>query len=465
MNISNQTKVAQICRELGGIAFARDTQQYNAARQVWNAMIDRFPALVVSCSTPSDVQKAVKQANANDLAISIRGGGHNIAGSAVGDGVLMIDLSPMNAVHIDADARVARVQGGATWAIVDAAAQRFGLAVPGGIVAATGVGGLTLGGGIGWLARKYGLSIDSLLSAEIVLADGRIVVASETEHADLFWAIRGGGGNFGVVTAFEFRLHKIGPKVCFGPTFFALDHAETVLTAYAQEAQNLPRDACVWANLATAPPVPVLPAQWHGQKVLILMQFHGGDPAQANADLQPIYGAATPLGSAFAQRDFAEAQGFLDPVYEFGARNYWRTHNHPELTPALISTLLELASDLPTPESELLICQLGGAVADVAPEATAFAHRNIPFVSTPGVRWHDPADDERVIAWLRDASDRIAAHARPGTYVNFVAEPDNNSPRNYGQNLTRLSTVKHRYDPLNLFRINQNIAPTPPPGE
>ncbi len=458
-----QTLAARICRELYGIASADGAEVYEAARQVWNAAIDRRPLVVVSPTSAGDIQRAIAQAQAAGLAVSVRGGGHNIAGSAVGDGALMIDLSAMKGVRIDPEKRIAKVQGGATWADVDGAAQRYGLSAPGGIVSSTGVGGLTLGGGIGWQARKHGLTIDNLLSVEVVLASSELVNASLSEHAELFWALRGGGGNFGVVTEFVFRLHDTPTEVSFGPTFFDLEDAEQVLSAYATRANDLSRDACVWANLMTAPPVPTLPEKWHGRKVLTLMQFHAGPFGQAQEELTSLYGGAEPLGGAFTKRPFTEAQGFLDPAYEFGARNYWRTHNHIELTPALISTLVDLAPDLPTSESELLICQLGGAVRDVPPDATAFAHRDARFLSTPGVRWRDAVEDPQMIAWLSAASDRIAAHATPGTYSNFVAEVANTAMENFGDNLTRLGEIKHQYDPGNVFRVNQNIAPTPPP--
>ncbi|MEO1455898.1 MAG: FAD-binding oxidoreductase [Pseudomonadota bacterium] len=396
-------------------------------------------------------------------AVSVRGGGHNIAGTALADDVIMLDLSDMRGVSVDAETRHVKVAGGATFAEIDRATQAHGLAVAGGVVSSTGIGGLTLGGGIGWLARRHGLSIDNLVSAEVVLADGRYIRVSDTEELELFWALRGGGGNFGVVTEFEFRAHPVGPDICFGPTFFALDDAEAVLTAYAAQSAHLSRDSCVWANLMTAPPSPALPAKWHGRKVLTLMQFHAGDLAQAQADLTPLYGGMAPLGSAFQSRAYVEAQCFLDEAYAFGARNYWRTHNHMALTPALIADLVALAPDLPTPESELLICQLGGAIADVPTGATAFPHRQVPFMSTPGVRWSDPDTDGPMIAWLKQASERIARHAAPGAYVNFIADSDG-APAAYQQNLDRLRAIKHAYDPGNLFRVNQNISPAQPLG-
>lgn len=464
MEVNDQLLADQVCDKLEDIAFARGATVFEQSRQVWNAAVDRYPLVVVAAAKTEDVQRAIKQAQTNGLAVSVRGGGHNIAGSAVGDGALMIDLSAMNNVHVDPDQRVAHVQGGATWADLDAAAQAHGYSVPGGIVSSTGVGGLTLGGGIGWQSRKHGLSIDSLMSAEIVLPSGDIVTASPSEHAELFWALRGGGGNFGVVTKFVFRLHATPSDIGFGPTFFALKDAERVLTAYAKEAGDLPREACVWANLTTAPPVPALPEEWRGRKVLTLMQYHSGPFEKARNDLALLYGEAIPVGDAFAVRPFVEAQGFLDQAYAFGARNYWRTHNHTKLTPALIATLVELAPTLPTPESELLICQLGGAVGDVSPDATAFAHRGAMFLSTPGVRWRDAAEDQQMISWLSDASDRIARHAVPGAYSNFVAETSGTASDNYGGNLERLRAIKRQYDPSNMFRMNQNIAPTPPPG-
>lgn len=435
------------------------SQGYEEARTVWNAMIDRKPAAIAQCRNAEDVAAALAAARSAGLAVSVRGGGHNIAGSAVGEGALMIDLSPMDGVEINPAQRIAHVEGGATWAQVDAAAQEHGLAAPGGVVSSTGVAGLTLGGGFGWLARLHGLSVDNLLSADLVLADGQTVTASETSHPELFWAIRGGSGNFGVATRFTFKLHAVGPEVLFGPTFFALEDARQVLSAYAHHAPTLPREACVWANLMTAPPAPVLPESVHGTKVLTLMQFHK-NADQGAADLTALYGGVEPLGSALFPRPFVEAQGFLDPTYPFGARNYWRAHNHADLSPELIDLLVELTPHLPTPESELLICQLGGAIADIAPEATAFPHRQVPFVSTPGVRWHSSDEDENVIGWLKDISERISRHAVPGAYVNFIAEAENRAGDAYGGNLERLSDVKRRYDPDNLFRVNQNVAST-----
>ncbi len=455
-------QIATYCDALGAMAVTQGHDEYDARRTVWNASVDRRPPVIVACQSTADVQRAVTEAARRGLPLSVRGGGHNIAGTAVRDGTVMIDLSDMNAVRVDADTGIVRVAGGATFGQIDAATQGHGLAVPGGVVSSTGVGGLTLGGGIGWLARRHGLTIDNLIAAAVVTADGQVMEASDRLNPNLFWALRGGGGNFGIATEFTFQAHPIGSEVSFGPTFFDLESAEAVLNAYATHSDTLTREACVWANLMTAPPSPALPEEWHGQKVLTMMQFHAGPLDQARADLTPLYGGAAPLGSALASRPYVEAQSFLDEAYAFGARNYWRSHNHDTLTPALIAELLDLAPDLPTPGSELLICQLGGAVQDVAPDATAFPHRAVPFLSTPGVRWHDPLDDTRVVGWLKEASDRIAAHAVPGAYVNFIAEEDGAAAA-YQTHMDRLMEIKRRYDPRNLFCVNQNISPAPPP--
>ncbi|MEM8701787.1 MAG: FAD-binding oxidoreductase [Pseudomonadota bacterium] len=451
--------ISRLADRLGSLAVFPGDAGYDQRRQVWNASVDRFPAGIVAVSGLDDIRKAIMAAAACGLGVCVKGGGHNIAGSAVADGALMIDMAALKQIEIDAKNRIARVGGGATWGDLDAAAQAHGLVAPGGVVSSTGVAGLTLGGGFGWLARLHGLAVDNLLSAEIVLADGTFAVCSQSEHPDLFWALRGGGGNFGIVSEFTFRLHPVGPTVLFGPTFFSLKDARAVLSAYAEHAPSLPRTACVWANLMTAPPAPVLPESDHGTKVLTLMQFHAGTADEAKADLHSLYADIEPLGSAFAPRPFTEAQGFLDAAYDFGARNYWRAHNHRTLTPRLIDLLVELAPGLPTPESELLICLLGGAVADVSDDATAFPHRRIPFMTTPGVRWHDKTDDARMIGWLKQISDQIAAHAVPGSYVNFISETEGSAARAYGRNVARLAAVKRKYDPGNLFRFNQNIAP------
>ncbi|MEM1046864.1 MAG: FAD-binding oxidoreductase [Pseudomonadota bacterium] len=437
--------------------------EYETARTVWNAMIDERPAAIARCRSADNAAGAIRAARAADLAVSVKGGGHNIAGTAVGSGALMIDLSAMRAVRVDAGRRIARVEGGATLADLDRAAQAHGLATPAGVVSDTGIGGLTLGGGFGWLSRRYGLSVDNLLSAEIVLADGAQVRASAGELPDLFWALRGGGGNFGVVTAFEFRLHPVGPKVLFGPTVFPLDRGCEALRFWADFVATAPRACTVWADLAMAPPAPFLPDTHHGTPVVILMAFWAGDPEEGETTLAPLRNHPAALGNAIVWRPYVEAQAFLDQTYARGARNYWSTVNHQTMDDSLIAQLIDLAVQLPSPESDILLCAHSGAIDDTAPSDTAYPHRKVPFMVTPGARWRDPTEDREMIAWVRQAAARLRDGASPGAYVNFIADRHGRSDEAYGSNSDRLAAVKQHYDPQNLFRINQNIQPRPEP--
>lgn len=432
---------------------------YEAARTVWNALIDERPAAIACCRSADDVAAAIAAARAAGLPLSIRGGGHNIAGNAVRTGAMMIDLSGMRRVSVDAASRVARVEGGATLADLDRAAQAHGLATPAGVVSDTGIGGLTLGGGFGWLSRLHGLTIDNLLSVEVVLADGTACRVSAEARPDLFWALRGGGGNFGVATAFEFRLHPLGPEVLFGPTVFRLTDAPALLRFWADFMAEAPRPCTVWADLATAPPAPFLPEAVHGQKVLILMQSWAGDAAEGEAALAPIRDHPAALGGFVARRPYVEAQSFLDQTYARGARNYWGATNYDGVTNELIAELVDVAATLPSPESDILLMAHGGAIDDVAVEATAYPHRAVAFMSSHGARWRDPADDAGMIDWARKVSSRLAPHGRPGAYVNFISERDGRGHDAYAANRERLAEIKARYDPENLFRVNQNIRP------
>lgn len=434
---------------------------YDTARTVWNAMVDERPAAIARCRNADDVTRSVNAARAAGRAISVKGGGHNIAGTAVGSGAVMIDLSAMRSVRIDPGRRIARVEGGATLADLDRAAQVHGLATPAGVVSDTGIGGLTLGGGFGWLSRRHGLTVDNLVSVDMVLADGAQRRASAGELPDLFWALRGGSGNFGVATAFEFHLHPVGPDVLFGPTFFALDHGHEALRFWADFMATAPRACTVWADLATAPPAPFLPETCHGKPVVILMAFWAGEPEEGEAILAPLRNHRAALGNAVAWRPYGEAQAFLDQTYARGARNYWSAVNHRTMDDPLIAHLIDLAAHLPSPESDILLCAHGGAIDDIAPMDTAYPHRNVPFMVTPGARWRDPAEDTEMIAWVRQAAGLLRAGASPGAYVNFIADRDGQSEDAYGPNGDRLAAIKQHYDPENLFRINQNILPHP----
>jgi len=455
----NGTALDQLASQLRGKLIGPCDAHYEAARGVWNGMIDRHPALIVRCAGVADVIAAVRFARERRLVAAVRGGGHNIAGSSVCDGGLVVDLSAMRGVHVDAAARTAGVQGGALMGDLDHETQAFGLATPGGVVSTTGVGGLTLGGGFGWFARKHGLAADNLISVDLVTANGDLIRASERNEPELFWAVRGGGGNFGVVTSFEFRLHPLGPEVLFGPTVYRLEDAPQVLRAYRDFAVEAPRDCCVWADLLTAPPLPFLPERHHGTKVLTLMQFWAGNMAEGETVLAPLRRAAEPIGDAVGPWPYTAAQSVLDETYAKGARNYWSGHNFVELPDPVIDALVEAAAGMPTAQSDILISHVGGAIGDVAPSASAYPHRAANFVVTPGARWTDPSVDEACIAWVREGFAPVAARAAGGSYVNFIAESEGRERDAYGGNYDRLAALKARYDPGNLFRSNQNVRP------
>ncbi len=434
---------------------------YDEARGLWNAMIDERPALIARCTGLADVIAAVDFAREHGLGVSVRGGGHNVAGLAsLGDG-LMIDLSRMRDVQVDPEARLARVQGGAVWGDVDRETQAFGLATPSGVVSTTGVAGLTLGGGFGWLARRYGLTADNLVSAELVTADGELVKASEQEHADLFWAIRGGGGNFGIVTSFEFRLHEVGPEVLFGPTVYRLEDAAEALRHYRDFARRAPIECSVYADLLTAPPLPFLPEDAVGSKVLFLAQFYAGDPAEGEEVLGPLRAFGDPVADAVAPTPYIDVQGTFDPLLPKGARYYWKSHNLTRISDELIDTVVACAAELPTPRSDILFHQLGGAINDRAPTATAYSHRDVEFSVTLGGSSEEPSEDAACIAWARRWHAALAEHAADGVYANFLShdEGDERLRAAFGHNAERLRRIKTKYDPGNFFRRNHNIEP------
>jgi FAD/FMN-containing dehydrogenase len=395
----------------------------------------------------------------NGLAVSVRGGGHNVAGTAQVEGGLMIDLSAMRAVEVDREGRTARAEGGATLADFDRGTGAHGLATPGGVVSSTGIAGLTLGGGFGWLARLHGLAADNLLSVDLVTAEGELITASENSHPELFWGLKGGGGNFGVAVSLRFRLHALPASILFGPTVHRLEDAGDVLRHYRAFADGAPRQCCVWADLMTAPPLPFLDERHHGEKVLTLMQCYAGDPAEGEDVLAPLRGFGRPIGDAVGPMRYADAQQMLDETYAKGLRNYWKSSNFRQLPDITIDKLQKIAGTMPTAESDILICQLGGAIADVAPDATAFPHREARFMVTSGSRWHRAADDDCCLEWIHRIGAELDEDADGGAYVNFIAEQDGRIADAYGANLTRLEALKRRYDPANLFSRNQNIRP------
>lgn len=434
--------------------------RYDEARTIWNAMIDRRPALIARCVGASDVMRAIGFARAQALAVAIRGGGHNIAGKAVCDGGLMIDLSQMKSVRINPQARRAYVEGGATLADFDHEAQNFGLATPLGINSTTGVAGLTLGGGFGWLSRVHGLTVDNLVAADVVTADGKMLRADAEQNPDLFWALRGGGGNFGVVTGFEFQLHPVGPEVFGGLVVFPFDQGKSLLTQYRALVETLPDEANVWALIRKAPPLPFLPTAVHGKEVVVFVVFHTGGVAKGDRLFDQIRGFGTPHGEHGGPVPYVAWQQMFDPLLSFGARNYWKTHNFARLDDGAIDTLLNYAAALPSPSTEIFVGLLGAAIGRVASDATAYAERDARLVMNVHGRWDDPADDVACIAWAREVFDAAAPYATGGAYVNFLTDEETERiPAAYGKNYDRLVQVKTKFDPENFFRQNQNIRP------
>jgi FAD/FMN-containing dehydrogenase len=447
-------------QQLAGHALTPGEAGYDDARTIWNAMIDRRPGLVVHCTTAADVANALAFAAEHRLLTAIKGGGHNIAGNAVCDGGIVLDLSAMKAVTVDADARSVRVQAGALLADVDAATQAHGLAVPLGINSTTGIAGLTLGGGYGWLSRKCGLTIDSLVGADLVTPDGKSRRVSATENPELFWAIRGGGGNFGVVTSFDFKLHEVGPEVLSGLVVHPIAAAPDLLREYRRLAAAMPDELTVWVVMRQAPPLPFLPEEWHGREVLVFAACYAGDMAEGEQALAPLRALGKPIADVIGPHAYAGWQQAFDPLLTPGARNYWKSHNFEAIEDGLVDLLTEAVGRLPTPECEIFIAQLGGATRRTDPAATAFAHRGASYLMNVHTRWQEPAQDTHCIAWARELFDRTARFATGGVYVNFMPEDETSRVKSaFGASYDRLARIKADVDPGNLLRMNMNIRP------
>jgi FAD/FMN-containing dehydrogenase len=433
---------------------------YESARRIWNATIDKRPAAILRCRTTEDVVRAVGLARAHQLPLAIRGGGHNIAGNAMCDDGLVVDLSAMKAVTVDAARRRATVEGGATLADVDAATQAHGLATPVGINSTTGIAGLTLGGGFGWLSRKYGLTVDNLESAEVVTATGKVLRASADEHPDLFWALRGGGGNFGVVTRFEFRLHPVGPNVLSGLIAYSGADARSVLQRYRDFSLQAPDDLTAWVVMRKAPPLPFLPADVHGREILAVAFLYAGDPDQGSPVIGPLERLGTPVGAHVGVQPYVAWQQTFDPLLAPGARNYWKSHNFATLEDGLIDVLSSYLQTLPSPHCEIFVASLGGVISRQPADATAYGQRDAPFLMNVHGRWEQQAEDDRCIRWSRDLFNATAPFASGGVYVNFMTADEGDRVRAaFGSNYERLANVKRTYDPGNVFCLNHNILP------
>ena len=431
---------------------------YDTARSVWNAMIDRRPAMIIQAAGAVDVIQSVNFARNHGSTLAVRGGGHNIAGNAVCNAGIMLDLSRMRSVHVDPVARHARVEGGALLGDVDKETQAFGLTVPVGINSTTGIAGLTLGGGFGWTSRKLGLSIDSLVSVDVVTADGRLRRADFAQNPDLYWAVRGGGGNFGVATSFEFKLHELGPQVVAGLLVHPLGAAPALIPQYRSLVAEAPDELTCWLVLRKAPPAPFIQAEWHDKEVLVIALCYCGGIAQGQDVVAPFRALGKPIVDLVQPQPFVGWQAAFDPLLTPGARNYWKSHDFATFSDAAGSVILDAVRRLPSNECEVFVAHLGGQVSRVAGDATAFSRRDVKFIVNMHTRWSEPTEDDACIAWARGLFDALAPHATGSVYVNFMPEDEVDRVRGaYGANYDRLATIKKRHDPQNLFRLNQNI--------
>jgi FAD/FMN-containing dehydrogenase len=448
---------------LRGELIAADSPRYDATRAIWNGMIDARPGLIARCRSAADVVRSVRFARDHDLLTAVRGGGHNIAGNGTVERGFVIDLSPMKGVRVDPGRRIAHVEPGVTLGEFDRDTQEFGLSTPTGINSTTGIAGLALGGGYGWLSRRFGLTADNLLSADIVTADGEVLTLNEAEHSDLFWAIRGGGGNFGIVTSFELRLHRVGPDVTAGLIVYPLDRAAAVLRRYRELVASAPDELAVWVVMRQAPPLPFLAPEVHGTPVILLAVCWSGDPARGERVLAPLRALEGAHADVIGPTPYVAWQQAFDPLLVAGARNYWKTHNFAALGDDLVDVLVTRARTLPGPMCEVFISQLAGAVSRRAEDETAYLGRGAPFIMNVHGRWDTPSDDARFVAWARDVYRATAPFAAPGAYVNFMTRDEGaRVPAAYGPHYERLAAIKAKFDPTNFFRINQNIIPRPP---
>ena len=435
---------------------------YDDARAIWNGLIDRKPALIVQCSGTADVVDAVNFARERELLLSIKAGGHNVAGNAVNDGGLVIDLSQMRGIHVEASTSTVRAQGGATWGDVDRESQLFGLAVPGGLISTTGIAGLTLHGGIGHLRRKYGLSIDSLLSVEIVTADGRLRRASAVENEDLFWAVRGAGSNFGVVTSFEFQAHPVGPMVMVGAIFYPQEDGVDVVASWRDYMAVAPDELSALVFFWNVPPGEPFPREHHGKPVVVVAGVYSGAVEDGESVVQPLRELGQPLIDLSGPWPWLGLQSGFDALFPKGALYYWKSRALPELPDAAIEEIAEWATRRPSPLTDITIWHHGGAMSRVGETATAYAGRDAPFLVTGEASWTEPAQTDDAIAWARGLWDAMSRHSTGGLYLNFPGfgeEKEQLVRAGYGVNYERLAALKAEYDPGNFFRMNLNITP------
>jgi FAD/FMN-containing dehydrogenase len=456
------TDLERLRDSLRGPLILPGDEGYDEARSIWNGAIDRRPACIARCTGVTDVVAAVRFARERDVEVSVRSGGHGVGGHALCDSGMVIDLSPMKGIRVDPARRTARAEAGVLWGELDRETQLFGLATVGGIVTHTGIAGLTLGGGIGWLMRKHGATVDNLVSADVVTADGELLSASEEENPDLFWGIRGGGGNFGIVSSFEYRLHPVGPIVLAGPVFHPLEDAPEVLRFYRRFAAAAPDELTMIFELSVAPPVPLLPPEVHGKPIVMVGACYAGPP-QAGLDVvRPLKAFGNPIVDLLEPKPYLALQSMFDPSVPHGWHRYWKSVELPPLTDDAIDTLVEHASAQTSPRSYCIVFQLGGALARVDEGETAFSQRSAAHnVNINAVWTEDDPEADRHITWARDFFDAMQPHAGDHVYLNFLGDEGGDRVRQaYGaENYRRLVELKRAYDPTNFFHLNQNIAP------
>jgi FAD/FMN-containing dehydrogenase len=462
--VLGEATIHELDADLSGSVVGPADPDYETARRTWNAAIDKRPALIVRAASTEDVVRAVGFARSEGRPIAVRGGAHSVAGFSTCDEGIVIDLGQLNEVQVDVESLRGFVGGGARWKDFDSATQRYGLATTGGLVSSTGVGGFTLGGGFGHLVRKYGLACDNLRSAELVTADGSVLQASDSENSELYWALRGGGGNFGIVTKFELDLHPVGPVVLGGPIFYPGEQAVQIVSGWRDQLEAMPDELSTLLNLCTAPPAPFLPEDWHNKKIVVVAACWAGDPAEGEDAVRPLRALGTPITDLIGLMPYVDLQQLVDPLWEPGAANYFTSAFLDRLPEKAIETLAgyhQRSAHLPV-QAELHIHQLGGAVGRVPAGSTAFTDRSSPLVLNCAARTADPADTAEHIAWARAARDAMASYGKGDVYVNFLGEGgEANRRASYPPEIyARLQSVKDQYDPSNVFRFNINIPPS-----
>lgn len=456
MSVKTPSELRDLVR---GAVITEGDAEYETARSVHNGMIDKRPAVIVRVMNAGDVMTTVNYARENDLELSVRGGGHSGPGLGTNNGGVVIDFSRMRGVRVDPEAQTARAEGGATWGDFNAATYALGLATTGGIISTTGVAGLTLGGGSGYLSRGHGLSVDNLLSADIVTADGQLLVVNENNNADLFWAIRGGGGNYGVCTSLEYKLQPVR-DVYWGPMFYEVSEAANVLRFYRDYIKDAPEQMGGFPAFQMAPPLPFIPEDRHGDMFIAIIACWSGDPAEGERQFKAFHDLAEVKAEMVGPVPYPAINAAFDGLFPPGIRQYWKGNFVKELTDEAIAAHLQHGPNAPNASSTMHLYPINGACHRVAPDATAFGHRDASFSMVILAASQDPADDAADTKWVRDYSDAVAPHSEVGGYVNFMDDDDKERIRaNYGVNYDRLVSLKRIYDPDNLFRANQNIAP------